>query len=318
MSAAAAAMHGTDAVEFIHQPVMLAEVVDFVVTAKPELIVDCTLGGAGHAVALLEACPEARLIGIDRDPDAIEQARARLARFGERAHVVHGQFSELREIVGDNTIGALIADLGVSSHQLDATERGFSFRGDAALDMRMDTTRGETARDILGEIDERDLAYAIRTLGEERHARRVARAILAAAPATTSELASAIRAVVPPSRDRIDPATRSFQAVRMLVNRELDELSALLDALPQALADAGVACLISFHSLEDRAVKAAFRDGASTCNCPPSFPICVCGLTPTLEILTKRPRRAGEEEVKRNRRARSAKLRAARRLRRAS
>ncbi|MEE8409869.1 MAG: 16S rRNA (cytosine(1402)-N(4))-methyltransferase, partial [Myxococcota bacterium] len=142
--------------------------------------------------------------------------------------------------------------------------------------------------------------------------------ILAAAPTTTSELASAIRAVVPPSRDGIDPATRSFQAVRMLVNRELDELSALLDALPRALADAGVACLISFHSLEDRAVKAAFRDGARTCKCPPNFPICVCGLTPTLEILTKRPRRAGEDEVERNRRARSAKLRAARRLRRAS
>ncbi|MEE8409007.1 MAG: 16S rRNA (cytosine(1402)-N(4))-methyltransferase RsmH [Myxococcota bacterium] len=303
---------------FAHEPVMLSEVVDAVVDAQPELIVDCTLGGAGHAAALLDAATGARLIGIDRDPEAVVAATKRLAPFGARVRIVHGRFSELRDVVAGERVGALIADLGVSSHQLDTIERGFSFRGDAVLDMRMDPTGGETARDILARIDERDLATAIRSLGEERCALRVSRAILAAAPTTTAELAFAIRAIVPRSRDGIDPATRTFQALRMLVNRELDELAALLGAVPDLLADGGVACVISFHSLEDRAVKTAFRHAASRCECPPSLPICLCGLTPTLEILTKRPRRAGLSELQRNPRSRSAKLRVARRIRRPS
>jgi 16S rRNA (cytosine1402-N4)-methyltransferase len=305
---AALAMH-----DFEHAPVLLREVRETIAAARPALIVDCTAGGAGHSSALLEALPEARLLALDRDPTAVQVASERLARFGSRARVVHAPFSAVPEVLGGERCGALLADLGVSSHQLDEAARGFSFRASGPLDMRMDTSSGESALELLARIDEGELASAIRDLGEERHARRVARAIVAARPIDTTErLANVVRSVVPRGRDRIDPATRTFQAIRMLVNDELGELERLLAALPDLVADDGVACVISFHSLEDRLVKNAFRELARGCICPPEIAVCVCGRTPLFEVLTKKPIVAADDEVAVNPRARSAKLRVAR------
>jgi 16S rRNA (cytosine1402-N4)-methyltransferase len=302
---------------FAHQSVLLAEVMRQIVPHEPRTIVDCTLGGGGHAAALLEACPKARLVGLDRDAEAVAAARQALAPFAGRAQAIHAAFRDVAEVLarlGLDTVDALVADLGVSSHQLDARERGFSFAADAPLDMRMDRSAGPTAAQVIAAATEQELAEAIRDFGEERHARRVARAIKAAAPATTAELADAVRSVVRRSADGIDPATRTFQAIRILTNGELDELQRLLGELPSLLSDGGVAVMISFHSLEDRAVKRAFADAARDCVCPPGMPVCACGRVPSLEILTRKPIRPRDDEVALNPRARSAKLRAARRL----
>ncbi|MBI3178636.1 MAG: 16S rRNA (cytosine(1402)-N(4))-methyltransferase RsmH [Deltaproteobacteria bacterium] len=296
---------------------MQEELVRLVVEHAPQTLLDCTVGGGGHARALLEALPEARLVGVDRDPEAVAAARANLARFGARARVVHGR---MRDVVrgslgaGLSGVSAIIADLGVSSHQLDSVNRGFSFRGDAALDMRMDPTSGTTAAEVLSSMPEADLAAAIRTLGEERFARRVARAVKEALPKTTRELAQVVRRVVRPSRDGLDPATRTFQALRMLVNEELLELDALMRAAPDLLVPGGVMAVLSFHSLEDRAVKTAFAAGVRGCICPPNLPVCACGRVPTLRLLTRKPLRPRAAEVAHNPRARSARLRAALRL----
>lgn len=309
---------------FEHAPVLLDAVVDYVGRAKGasgrrRLVVDGTVGGAGHACAILDAFADVDLIGIDRDTDALTASRTRLAPYGERAELLHGRFSEMESLLaarGDNRISAdaILVDLGVSSFQLDTAARGFSFRQHGPLDMRMDRSAGQNAREMLARMSEDRLTDVIRTLGEERHARRVARRILQVQPQDTATLAQLVRDVVPPSRDRIDPATRTFQAIRMLVNEETEELSALLAALPRLLAPGGVAILISFHSLEDRAVKNALRDGAKGCICPPSLPVCGCGLTPVYELFTRRPVRAGDIEIADNPRSRSAKLRAARRI----
>lgn len=319
MSASAAQPQDADTMTtFAHTPVLLREVLELAAPVPARLIVDCTVGGGGHARALLEQQPAARLLGLDRDPAALAAAYANLASFGDRVRLVHARFAELEACLADAALGApdlVLADLGVSSHQLDAGERGFSFRADGPLDMRMDPTTGESAADLVARIGEGALADAIYQLGEERHSRRVARAILAARPATTAELAAAVRRVVPKSKDGIDPATRTFQALRMLVNGELDELAAWLAAIPRVLAEGGVAMAISFHSLEDRAVKSAFREAARACICPPELPACVCGgQRATLEVLTPRPLVARADEAAANPRARSAKLRAARRL----
>jgi 16S rRNA (cytosine1402-N4)-methyltransferase len=305
--------------EFSHVPVLLAETLEYARQVEVRQIVDCTVGGAGHATALLEAFPQARLLGIDRDPTAVRIATERLARFGARARVVHGHFAELAAELRRADIEAprlILADFGVSSHQLDTPARGFSFRAEGALDMRMDTTKGPTAAELLERLDEVELTRAIRTLGEERYARRVARAIVAERPRTTEALADLVRRVVPKSKDRLDPATRTFQALRMLVNRELEEIDAWLTQAPECLADDGVLIAISFHSLEDRAVKAALRQGAKGCICPARFPVCACGRTPTLRLLTAKARQPSEREMQTNPRARSARLRAALRLKR--
>jgi 16S rRNA (cytosine1402-N4)-methyltransferase len=210
----------------------------------------------------------------------------------------------------------ILADFGVSSHQLDTASRGFSFRAEGALDMRMDPSTGPTAADLVQRLDEVDLTHAIRTLGEERYARRVGRAIAAERPTTTEGLAALVRRVVPKSKDRLDPATRTFQALRMLVNRELEEIEAWLQAAPECLTDDGVLIAISFHSLEDRAVKIALRKEAKGCICPAKFPVCVCGRKPTLRLLTAKARQPSEREMQDNPRARSARLRAAKRLKR--
>lgn len=290
---------------FAHRTVLLAETVALLgIRPDTRVLVDATVGGGGHAVAMLEAAgPDARLLAVDRDPRALEAARARLAPFAPRVTFVHGAFGALPEhleTAGLGPVDALVADLGVSSPQLDDPTRGLSFSGEGPLDMRMDPTTGPTARALLDDLDDAALEEILRGYGEERRARAVARSILRARDAgeleTTGDLRRAVVRVLGPKRGRIDPATRTFQALRLAVNRELDQLDALLAALPGVLAPDGVAAIISFHSLEDRRVKWAFRESDAL------FP------------LTKKPVTAGDDEARDNPRARSAKLRAARRL----
>ncbi len=303
--------------DFQHLPVLLEPVLEAIVPSSPKVIVDCTLGGAGHSTALLEALPEAHLIGLDRDLDALSAARARLERFGDRVTTVHAPFSDLERVLGElghSGVDALLADLGVSSHQIDTAGRGFSFRADGPLDMRMDTSSGRSAQEILATIEQDELARIIRTYGEERYAGRVARVVLERQPTTTAELADAVRSVVRQGKDKIDPATRTFQAIRMFVNGELDQLDTLLGAIPRVLNDSGIAALISFHSLEDRAVKHAFRDAVKGKVTPPEVPIYRVLEEPTLELVNKKPIVADRDEVASNSRSRSAKLRVARRL----
>jgi 16S rRNA (cytosine1402-N4)-methyltransferase len=287
--------------------------------ATPEgVIVDATLGLGGHAEALLDANPGARLLGIDRDPDALAIARERLARFGERCTIVQGTHDELIEISEREkveTIGAVLADLGVSSLQLDDPERGFSFRFDAPLDMRMSRS-GPTASDLVNTMEERELASVIYEYGEEPMSRRIARAIVEARAEepieTTGRLAGIVRSVKKPRRGvHIDPATLTFQAIRIATNGEIVRLEQfLLDAF-DLLGTGGRLGVISFHSLEDRIVKRTFRSLEGECVCPPRMPLCGCGARKRARLLTRRPVEAGAEERERNPRSRSAKLRVA-------
>lgn len=290
---------------FQHRGVMLAETLDALDPRPGRVYADATLGGGGHAEAILErSAPDGRLIGVDRDASALEAAGRRLERFGDRVTLVHAPFGELRDVLGGagvSRVHGVVADLGVSSPQLDQAERGFSFRAEGPLDMRMDPSRGETARELCIRLSERELADVIYDLGEERKSRPIARSIKRAVDAqeleTTEDLRRAVvRAIGPQRRGGIDPATRTFQALRLAVNDELGQLDALLADLGEVLEDGGVAVIISFHSLEDRKVKQCFRG------------------SDILVPLTKRPLVAGEEEQRENPRARSAKLRAARRV----
>lgn len=316
----------SDKQTFVHVPVLLEQVLDLArmvpaPSERPLQIVDCTLGGAGHARAMLDALPRAHLLGVDRDPDACAVARTRLAAYGERAKVVQAPFSEVASVLADvglPEVDLVLADFGVSSYQLDAAQRGFSFREHGPLDMRMNPDAGEPASALLARIEVGPLAHAIATLGEERHARRVARAIVADRPGTTEDLAALIRRIVPQGKDRIDPATRTFQAIRMLVNDELGEIDAWLQAMPHVLSEGGVAMAISFHSLEDRRVKAAWRAAGAGCTCPPRMPVCACNTVPTLRTITRRCAIASDIEIHSNPRARSARLRAVARLARQS
>lgn len=288
----------------VHLPVLLNEVLAALEPKTGCVYADLTTGAAGHSTAILEAsAPDGRLIAIDRDPYAVEIATAALARFGARATVVHGEFGDLAGILraqGSERVHGLIADLGVSSPQLDRAERGFSFRRSGPLDMRMDTSQGETVAEMIARLDEAELTDILRRYGEERRARAVARSLVRASEAgelrTTEDLRNAVLRGTGPQRSRIDPATRSFQGLRIAVNREIEQLEALLAELPDLLHDGGVAAIISFHSLEDRPVKHAFRGDER------------------LEPLSRRVVIASEEEQARNPRSRSAKLRAARRL----
>ena len=288
---------------FAHESIMLAETLEALAPHAGGVYADATAGGGGHSAAILEASsPDGRLVAVDRDPRAVEAARTRLAGFGERAVVVHGDYEDLPAILRDHDaaqVDGLVADLGVSSPQLDDPQRGFSFSQEGPLDMRMDRSQGETLAELLARVGESELADILYEYGGERRSRAIARSIVRARDAgelkTTLDLRRAIVRVLGPRRGRIDPATRSFQALRVALNRELDQLTALIAAIPDLLADDGVAAVISFHSLEDRMVKRAFRGDAR--------------LTP----LTKRPLSPSEQEQSDNPRARSAKLRAARR-----
>jgi 16S rRNA (cytosine1402-N4)-methyltransferase len=284
---------------------MVAEVLEHLQPSRGGVFVDGTVGFGGHARSVLEA-GASQLLGIDRDPAAVELARERLQEFGERVRVVHGDYRELPALLdreGFGVVNGILLDLGVSSMQLDAPGRGFSFRRDEPLDMRMDTSAGATAAEAIAGADEKTLADVIYELGEDRHARRIARAIVAArarAPITTTgQLAEVVRRAVPRrGYSRIDPATRTFQAVRIWVNRELDGLGECLQAAVARLAPGGRLVVITFHSLEDRIVKHVLRSLQSAG-------------TRGLRVLTKRPLVPGAAETERNPRARSAKLRAA-------
>ena len=304
-----------------HEPVLFNEVLEYLIPSRTDgTIVDATLGLGGHAEGVLDRHPDVRLIGIDCDPEALERSRQRLARFGDRVTLVRGRHESLIDILkqsGTETISGLLADLGVSSMQLDDAARGFSFRFDAPLDMRMGS-EGMTAADLVNTLDEHELARILRDYGEEPMARRIARAIVAArseAPIdTTSRLAEIIRSVKRARFGDIDPSTLTFQALRIATNEELTGLDRFLDDAVSALESGSRVAIISFHSLEDRIVKRAFRRLEGECTCPPNLPVCGCGATEIVDVLTKRPVTASEEEIARNPRSRSAKLRVAEKL----
>ncbi len=302
-----------------HEPVMLAEAVEALAVRPGGRYVDATVGLGGHAEAILEASrPDGRLLAIDRDPQAIELAGHRLARFGNDAAVlVQGNFRDIARICQDHgfaPVDGILFDLGVSSLQLDAPGRGFSFQRDESLDMRMGSDAEETAADIVNTYDEQRLAALIWRYGEERRSRAIARAITRRRPLhTTGELVNAIEQAVGRGRERqIHPATLTFQALRIAVNQELDSLEDALDGARGLLAGVGSRLVvISFHSLEDRIVKHYMLKESSTCVCPPRTPACICGKVATLRLVTKRARKASPAELERNPRARSARLRAA-------
>lgn len=293
----------------MHQTVLLNEVVRLFVPGVHHVIIDGTLGGGGHSEALLAA--GFRVTGVDRDPRAIDAAKARLARFGERFSAVQGDFSQVTTF---GEVDGIVLDLGVSSPQLDTPSRGFSFQHDGPLDMRMGST-GETAQDLIARLSEGQLADVLFELGEERFSRPIARALKAARPATTFEAVEAVKAAVPRKAwpKDIHVATRTFQGLRIAVNQELEQLSVVLAALPATLKRNGVAAIISFHSLEDRLVKHAFRRLCSSVeDTPKGLPVLKDRPDAAFEAVTKKPIVASPDEVRHNPRARSAKLRAVR------
>jgi 16S rRNA (cytosine1402-N4)-methyltransferase len=298
-------------VQFVHATVLGDEVVSLLNPAVGRRLVDATLGGGGHAEALLDRGAE--VIGVDRDPAAVAAAQARLGR-RPGFQAVLGRASELEALLGPMgllPVDGVLLDLGVSSPQLDTPGRGFSFQVDGPLDMRMGQ-QGETAAELIARLDVSELAEVLRTLGEEPFARPIARSLKASLPTTTLAAAEAVKQAVPRKAwpKRIHVATRTFQALRMAVNDELGELDAVLAALPRLLRTHGRAAVIAFHSLEDRRVKEAFRALEGRCTCPPGLPICACGAQGSFRVLTRRAVQATEAEQARNPRARSARLRA--------
>jgi 16S rRNA (cytosine1402-N4)-methyltransferase len=311
----------------VHQSVLLEETLGWLAPHPGGRYIDATLGGAGHTDRLLTgSAPDGLVLGIDADQEAIDRARRRLpeAIATGRLQLRQGNFDQMEDearAIGAVPVDGILFDLGLSSDQLASSARGFSFAVDARLDMRFDMSRGQPVSDLVNQLDEAELANLIYRYGEERHSRAIARRIVRsrqrAAITSTAELAGVIRSAVPRPSGRmagIDPATRTFQALRIAVN---DELGSLERVLPQAidlLAEGGRIAVISFHSLEDRIVKQAFLREERGCICPPHLPVCVCGHVPRLKILTRHPVVAGEEELAQNPRARSAKLRVAERL----
>jgi 16S rRNA (cytosine1402-N4)-methyltransferase len=305
-----------------HVPVLVERVVELLLPAlaRPGVVVDATLGRAGHARALLDAAPGATLVGLDRDPDAVEAARAHLAPYGERVRLARGNFKGLAAVLerlGAAQVRGVLFDLGVSSPQLDDGSRGFGYRAPGPLDMRMDPSQRLTADEVVNRYGTTELERVILRFGEERFARRIARAIVAARPvATTDRLAEVVRDAIPAPARRTGghPARRTFQALRIEVNGELDALEEGLPAAVAALAPGGRLAVISYHSLEDRMVKRMLATQARGCTCPPELPVCACGARATMRVLTPRPLRPSVQEVRANPRARAAKLRAAERL----
>jgi 16S rRNA (cytosine1402-N4)-methyltransferase len=305
-----------------HVPVLADRVVELLVPALEHggIVVDATLGRGGHAGAILDAAPDAELIGIDRDPVALQESESYLAAYSDRVRLVRGDFKDLAallERLGVASVRGVLLDLGVSSPQLDEAHRGFSFRTDGPLDMRMDPTQPLSAEDVVNHYAEQDLARVIARYGEERFARRIAKAILRSRPVSgTRALADIVKEAIPAATRRTGghPARRTFQAIRIEVNGELEALElGLADAIDHA-EPGGRVVAISYHSLEDRIVKKFFNEQARGCVCPPEFPVCVCGKKERVKVLTRRPIRANEEEVHGNPRAEAAKLRAVERV----
>jgi 16S rRNA (cytosine1402-N4)-methyltransferase len=314
----------TDLISNLHQSVLCAEVIELLSPLAGKMLVDGTLGLGGHTEALLQRDETVQVIGVDRDAEALALATTRLAGFAPRFRTVHGNFGQLDDHLDNlntQSVDGVLLDIGVSSLQLDADERGFSFRRDGPLDMRMNREAAVTAADWVQSVTESQLTDVIYRFGEERYGRKIARAIVRARESgrieSTSQLADIVRRAVPSKYDhrRLDPATRTFQAIRMYLNDELRSLEAGLEVGFNRLAVGGTLVVISFHSLEDRIVKQFLRERAKSCVCPPKMPECVCGKEIEAEILTKRPLTATPEELASNPRSRSAKLRAAVRLR---
>lgn len=309
----------------MHQPVLYHEIIHAIAPRRGGLYIDGTLGAGGHAWGILDASsPDGRLVGLDVDPQAMKLARVKLAPFGERAILVQASYTTLMEQLKElrwEAVDGILLDLGVSSMQLDTPERGFSFLVDAPLDMRFDPQNPRTAAMLVNELAEGELADILYKYGEERNARRVARAILRSRPLTsTRQLAEVVSRATSGGASGIHPATRTFQALRIAVNQELEKLEVVL---PQALSalklvsgdqPAGRLAVIAFHSLEDRLVKQYFRREGRDCLCPPRQPICTCGHKAILRELTRQPIRPQEEEIRQNPRARSARLRIVERL----
>ena len=305
--------------EFKHKSVLLNETIDGLNIKPDGIYVDGTLGGGGHAYEVCRRLGEkGSIVGIDQDAAAIEAASARLKDFGEKVTIVRSNYcdmkSKLHEL-GIDKVDGIVLDLGVSSYQLDTAERGFSYREDAPLDMRMDTRQKMTARDIVNDYTEADLYRVIRDYGEDKFAKNIAKHIVQARAVkpveTTAELSEIIRASIPMKFQKKSghPAKRTFQAIRIELNRELDVLRDSLDDMIDLLNPGGRLCIITFHSLEDRIVKSAFRKNENPCTCPPDFPVCVCGKKSKGSIITKKPILPGEEELEYNSRSKSAKLR---------
>lgn len=310
--------------ENLHRPVLLDETVDLLNVRRGGLFVDATLGLGGHTEAILNASKNGVVVGLDQDGEAITVATERLKQFGERVKIYHSNFSAMKTVLRDagfEKVDGVVADLGVSSLQLDSDQRGFSFRFDAPLDMRMDATSNDaTASDLLGTLTETEIANIIYTYGEERFSRRIARRIVERREAgepvrTTRELTELVeRSVRRSPKDKIHPATRTFQALRIAVNRELEVLEQFVVDAIDILKTEGRLAIITFHSLEDRVVKRAFQKLSGKCSCPPRIPRCVCGARKQVEILTRKPIVPGDDEIAANPRSRSAKLRAVRKL----
>lgn len=310
--------------ENLHRSVLLEETLNMLDPRRGGVFVDATLGMAGHAEAILRANPNNIVIGLDQDADAVTLATKRLEPFAERVSIFHSSFSELTRVLketGHEKVDGILADLGVSSLQLDDPKRGFSFRFDAPLDMRMDASAGvPTAAELLETLSEEEIANIIYRFGEERFSRRIARRIIERRAAgnpvtTTGELAELVeRSVRRSPKDKIHPATRTFQALRIAVNRETEVLENLVDDAVESLKSGGRLAIITFHSLEDRIVKQAFQRMSGKCQCPPKIPQCICGARSEVEVLTRKPIVPGDEEMAANPRSRSAKLRAIKKI----
>lgn len=306
--------------EYTHRPVLLDESIEALHIRPDGIYVDGTLGRAGHSREIAQRLTTGRLICIDRDAAAIDAAKERLTPWLERVTLARGNFAELADILRDcgvSAVDGLLFDLGVSSPQLDDAARGFSYMHDAPLDMRMDASAPLTARQVVNDWGEGDLRRVLYDYGEERYAPAIARAIVRARAdrpvETTLELVELIKSAMPPKalREKQHPAKRSFQAIRIAVNGELDALEPMVEAATAALNPGGRLAVITFHSLEDRIIKRALLAGAQGCTCPPEFPVCVCGKKPKLNILTRKPIVPDGAELAENPRARSAKLRVA-------
>jgi len=301
-----------------HQPVLYHEIIHALQPKNAGRYVDGTLGAGGHARGILEACaPDGCLLGLDVDPQALALSRETLAPYGERARLLQASYDSLAERlreVGWDEVDGILLDLGLSSMQLESPERGFSFQQDAPLDMRFNPDSPTTAADLVNTLPQDELADLIYRYGEERASRRIAQAIFKARPLqTTRQLAAVIEAILP-RKGHIHPATKTFQALRIAVNEELDKVENLLPQAVAALKSSGRLVIISFHSLEDRIVKAYFRRESRDCICPPKQPVCTCGHKATLKEISRKPIIPGEAEIKANPRARSAKLRIAEKL----
>lgn len=309
--------------QFAHVPVMPGEVTEGLNIKENGIYLDCTLGGGGHSELILKKLTTGRLIAIDKDEEALAFAKSRLSEYGDKVTFVHSDFKRADEVLDDlniDRIDGVLMDLGVSSYQLDAAERGFSYRFDAPLDMRMDKTQFLTAFNVINEYNELDIADILFRYGEERYARKIAANIIRyrqqQSIRTTGQLAEIVEKSYPP-KERFkggNPCKRTFQAIRIEVNGELRELDEIIGKLAERLNKGGRICVITFHSLEDRIVKREFQYLEAKCICPPKQPVCTCNKVQTVKIITKKPLTASEEELAVNPRAQSAKLRVAERV----